>query len=128
MKNNTSRPIGILLISGYYIFGAIILVSMYITHKAEAAIQIASRHGLPDTTGSWILLVVACVGLVMAVGLLSLSRWGYVFAMIYLGYFFIANLNQFNTGKETISVWNLVFSVMVIIYLLYVLRKFFPGR
>jgi len=126
MNRLTSRPIGVLLIAGFYIFGAATLVILYITSPSHAAFQIATRHGLPATAGNWILLAAAGLGILIGAGLISLSRWGYVFTMAYLGYFFVVNLLQAKGDLATISFGNVVFAAVVIIYLFFVRRRFFP--
>ncbi len=127
MNKLTSRPLGVLLIAGFYLFGAATLAIMYILNVNSVAAQIATRHGLPDTTGSWILLAVAGLGMIIAIGLASLSRLGYIFTIAYLGYFCLINIYMAKGELATISYGNVIFSVVVIFYLLLVRRKFFPG-
>lgn len=126
MNRLTSRPIGVLLIAGFYIFGAAALIILYITNTSNAASQIATRHGLPAATGNWILLAAACLGVLIGTALMSLSRWGYVFTLAYLGYFFAVNLYQAKGELATISFGNVIFSAAVILYLFLVRRRFFP--
>jgi uncharacterized membrane protein (DUF2068 family) len=128
MKRLTSIPVGVLLIAGFYIFGAAVLVILFIANASNAASQIATRHGLPAVTGNWILLAAACLGILIGTGLLSLSRWGYVFTIAYLGYFLAVNLYQSKGELATISFGNVVFAAVVIIYLFLVRRRFFPER
>ncbi len=128
MNRLTSKPVGVLLIAGFYIFGAAVLVIMYIINSSNAAFQIAARHGLPAATGNWILLAAACLGILVGTGLISLSRWGYVFTMAYLGYFLVVNLYQAKGDLATISFGNAVFAAVVMIYLFLVRRRFFPKK
>lgn len=128
MNRLTSKPVGVLLIAGFYIFGAATLVIMYITNTSNAASQIATRHGLPAATGNWVLLAVAGLGILIGTGLISLSRLGYVFTLAYLGCFFVVNLFQSKGDLATISFGNVVFAAVVMIYLFLVRRRFFPKR
>src|SRR5512140_2731067 len=113
MNRLTSKPVGVLLIAGFYIFGAATLVIMYITNTSNAASQIATRHGLPAATGNWVLLAVAGLGILIGTGLISLSRLGYVFTLAYLGCFFVVNLFQSKGDLATISFGNVVFAAVV---------------
>lgn len=125
-KNSlTSTPIGVLLIAGFYIFGAIFLLVLRVINPAQAAAFIAERHGLPSTTGNWILPVIAGIGLLIAYGLLSRSRWGFFFTIAYLLYFAAVNLYLLDAIWATVSCGNAIWSSLVIGYLILVRRQFF---
>ena len=126
MNKLKSKPVWVLVIAGFYIFGAAALIIMYMTNSSLAASQIALRHGLPASTENWVLLVAACLGILIGAGLISLSRWGYVFTMAYLGYFLAVNLYQAKGELATISFGNVIFAATEIIYLFLVRRRFFP--
>ncbi len=118
-------PIGVLSIAGFYAFGAVILLLFFIFNPAQAASAIALRHGLPSSTGSWILPVIAGLALLIAYGLSSLSRWGYILTMVYLLYFSGVN-GYLNTGQASWTyLGNVIWSFLVILYLMLVRRHFY---
>ena len=124
-KNSlTSTPIGVLLIAGFYIFGAISLLVIRIINPGQAAAFIAERHGLPATTGNWILLVVVGIALLIAYGLVSRSRWGFFFTIAYQLYFAAVNLYLSDAMWATVSCGNAIWSFLVIGYLILVRRQF----
>ena len=119
------KPLGIMLISGFYIFGAIVLLVMLAIDPTQTSSLIAERHGLPASTGSWILIIVSAFALVMAWGLFSLSRWGYVVTLIYLIYFGSLGLVLSAGQFDTIHFGNFVWALAVIFYLIIIRRQFF---
>ncbi len=117
-------PIGILLISGFYTFGAVILLLLFIINPAQAANAIALRHGLPPSTGNWILPSIAGLALLIATGLWSLSWWGYILTIVYLLYF--GSINVFlNSGQASWTfLGNVIWSFLIILYLILVRKSF----
>lgn len=124
-KRKATVPLGVLLISSFYAFGAIVLLAFLFINPAEPSSMIAERHGLPASTGTWILLVVAGLGLLIAYGLVSLSRWGYVLTVLYLIYFGSVNWFLSSTKGNLLNFGNLFWSFLVILYLILVRNRFF---
>lgn len=114
-----------LLISGFYVFGAAFLLVLYFINPELTASAIAERHGLPGSTGSWILPVIAGIGLIIAYGLLSLSRWGFFLTITYLLYFGMVNLYLSGSTRAVIYCGNAIWSILVIGYLILVRKRFF---
>ncbi len=127
MNNNksTTFPIGVLLIAAFYIFGAIAVLILLGVNPEPAATAIAMRHGLPASTGNWILPVIAGVGLIIAYGLLSLSRWGFYLTIAYLLYFGIVNFYKSNVTWVSVYCGDSIWSLLVITYLILVRSRFF---
>ncbi len=125
---STTTPIGVLLITVFYIFGAIALLILLFVNPESAATAIAMRHGLPASTGNWILPVIAGVGLIIAYGLLSLSRWGFYLAIAYLLYFGIVNLILSDATWVSVYCGDAIWSFLVISYLILVRRRFLGDR
>lgn len=121
IKSN-HKPLGIILISGFYIFGAMILLIFLFINPTQVSSSIAERHGLPVTTDSWILLFVAGLALIIAWGLFSLSRWGYLLTVMYLIYFGSVGLFLSRGQITTIDFGNFIWSLLVIIHLV-MIRK-----
>jgi len=122
------KPVGVILISGFYAFGAIILFFFFVTDPLYASSLIAERHGLPSTTGSWILLLVGAIALLIAWGLFSLSRWGFIFTQAYLVYFGVVSLFLSREQFTTIEVGNFIWALLVIFYLLLIRKQFFVSK
>ncbi len=121
-------PVGVILISAFYIFGATILLIFWIVNPEPVARAIAIRHGLPAATGSWILPVVAAIGLLVAFSLLSLSRWGFWLTIVYSLYFLI--VNRYMSSARWVSVYcgDAIWSFLVIGYLVLARKHFFGER
>ena len=130
-----SKPLGVLLIAGFYNFGAIVLLISLFINPTEVSRIIAERHGLLPGFGTLIIPIVAALGLIMAYSLYSLSRWGFFLTLVYLIYFggisiALGGLNFALTGQVVLQVYfgNLIWSVLVIVYLLIVRRRFLAPK
>jgi len=126
--NSKRKPLGIILISGFYTFGAIVLLIAFFINPIQVSCTLAERHGLPPTIGSWFPLVVAGLALIIAWGLYSLSRWGYILTVMYLIYFGSVGLVLSGGQIATIDFGNFVWSLLVIIYLIVNRKQFFVSR
>lgn len=129
------KPFGVLLIAGFYAFGAIVLLLGLFINPTGVSQVIAERHGLLPSFGIAILPIVAALGLVVAYGLYSLSRWGFFVTIAYLIYFggvsmALGGLNFALTGQEALQTYfgNLIWSVLVITYLVIVRRRFLSPK
>lgn len=129
------KPLGVMLIAGFYAFGAIVLLFGLFINPTEVSRGIAERHGLLPIVGIAILPIVAALGLVIAYGLYSLSRWGFFVTIAYLIYFggvsmALGGLNFALTSQEALQTYfgNLIWSVLVIIYLVIVRRRFLSPK
>lgn len=125
-KSRTNLPLCLLLIAIFYTFGAVVLVIFLFVDPIQASNAIAKVHGLPMSTGHWILPLIAVLSLLIAYGLLTLSEWGYMLTMLYLAYFGIINVSLLRTHNNPVYMGNLVWSVIVIVYLLLVRKRFQP--
>ena len=129
------KPLGVLLIAGFYAFGAIVLLIGLFINPAEVSRVIAERHGLSPSFGITILPIVSALGLVIAYGLYTLSRWGFFVTILYLIYFggasiALGGLNFVLTSQEALQAYfgNLIWSVLVITYLVVVRRRFLSPK
>lgn len=135
MKTQVSSkkiPIGVLLIAAFYIFGAFVLVASIFANPIGASQVIAKAHGLLPIMGVEILVAVVALALVLAYGLVSLSRWGFFLAIAYSLYLagvslVMGGLNFLWTGQVEFQIYfgNFLWSALVVIYLLLVRRRFF---
>ena len=63
------RPLGVSLISYFYIFGAIVLLFTAVFYNADAnSIGIAERFGMPNVSERLMRVIVAIFSLVMVYG------------------------------------------------------------
>ena len=129
------KPLGVVLIAGFYAFGAIVLLFSLFTNPTEVSRIIAERHGLLPSFGIAIIPIVAAVGLISAYELYSLSRRGFFVTIAYLIYFggisiALGGLNFALSGQEALQAYfgNLLWSVLVITYLVIVRRRFLSPR
>ena len=124
MKNNPNRPLGILLISIFYLFGAVVLFVSMFTNYAGVSEQITLAHGLPVSLKLIVLPLIAILAIGISYGLFSLSGWGYYLTIIYLIYFgAISLLLSMPFGQQTFM-GNFMWSVLVVTYLLFKRRIF----
>ncbi len=123
-KKIASLPVGVVLISASYALGAIFLLVLFFIDPEPAAAAIAERHGLPGSTGSWILPAIAGLGLLIAYGLFSLSRWGFILTGTYLLYFGVVNFYLFGVTRAAGYGGDVLWSVLVVVYLILVRKRF----
>ena len=123
-KLRTDIPLGLLLIATFYTFGAMVLLTLLFANPVQTSRVIAGVHGLPLSTGYWILPVIAGIALLIAYGLLSLSQWGYALTMLYLAYFGSISALLLTAYNSTVYLGNLLWSILVILYLLLIRSRF----
>lgn len=134
-KNSLKNvPVGILLIASFDVFGAFILLIGVFNNPIYVRETIARAHGLLPNIGVEVVLAVAALALILAYGLIRLSRWGFLLTVAYSLY--ICLINLFIGGptfiwtlrpEKQISFGNFPFSALVIIYLFILRRQFFGG-
>ena len=125
-------PLGIWLTGSFYVFGALVLLIAHFTHGTKVREVIAAAHGLSPAVGAEFVLAIAALALILAYGLVSLSRWGFFLAIGYSA-FLCANslvhggLSFAWTAQPQLQVHfgNLLWSAAVLIYLLVVRKRFF---
>ena len=124
-------PFGVLFISLFYAFGAVVLLIAAVTNPVEMSREIAVRHGLPSDVGIAALLGVAALGFAISYGLATLSRWGWILTMAYVLYFggvsvVLGGLDFLESSDPAQQTYfgNLVWSAIVFVYLLLKRRHF----
>ena len=129
------KPLGVVLIASFYAFGAIVLLFSLFINPTGVSRIIAERHGLLPSIGIAIIPVIAVLSLIIAYGLYSLSRRGFFVTIAYLIYFggisiALGGLNFALSGQEALQAYfgNLLWSVLVIIYLVIVRRRFLSPK
>lgn len=128
-------PPGVLLIAAIYVMGGLVLLVSNFTDPTAVSPIIATVHGLLPIMGKDILLAVSVLALILAYGLISLSRWGFFLAISYSLYLTVISLCMGGvsflwTGQEDQSIFfgNLLWSLLVVMYLLVVRGRFITPR
>jgi hypothetical protein len=126
-----SAPLGLRLITLFYMFGAVMLLAGLAIEPTRVGETIAAAHGLSPSVGAGFVLVIAVLALVMAYGLYSGARWGFFLAagyQLYLAVVSLAlgglNLTTAGAPESVLFFGNLVWSALVLVYL-FVIRAYF---
>jgi hypothetical protein len=134
-KNQSGKPLSIMLIAGFYIFGAIILLISMFVNATEASKLIAEVHGISPIVGKDILPAIAALALIISYGLYSLSKWGYALTLAYVLYTGVIGLIQGGlsfavTGDVSLQVYfgSIFWSVLVVLCLIAARRHFFRTK
>lgn len=120
------RPLGISFISYFYIFGAVVLIStaLFINPDAEE-FGIADRFGLPNFPEQPFRIILAVVSLIIINGFMRLKRWGFWLMILHsFGFGLISYILLFSNNQQPFT-GNFIWSVIVLIYTLYVRKSFF---
>jgi len=125
MRYNINQPVGVRLIALFYAVGAAVLLISMVFNYAGMAGQMAIMHGLPE---EWklVLPATAVLGLIIAYGLYTMSRWGYILTVVYLLY--LGTTSYFLSVPEGNQPFlgNFLWSLLVVLYLGWNWRAFFP--
>jgi len=117
--SRTRTPIGIFLIAGFYLFGAIVLLISLFTNPSDVSRAIADAHGLPPAADRVVLPLVAGVALLIAYGLVERARWGYFLTIAYLIVFGVVSLWLMSQNMQQPYIGNFTWSVLALLYLLW---------
>ena len=120
----TRIPIGILLIAGFYLFGAIVLLVSIFTNPVAISRSIADVHGLPPAADTVIVPIVAGIALLIAYGLLTRAYWGYIFTIAYLILFGGVSLWLMSQKLQQPYIGNFTWSVFALLYLIWKRKRF----
>ncbi|MEC0094257.1 hypothetical protein [Paenibacillus macquariensis] len=120
------RPLGVSLISFFYFFGAILLLFTSVFYDANAdAIGIAERFGVPNAPEQLVRILVAGLSLVMVYGYRNLKQWGFWLMIIYSILFGMVSLTLATTYTAQPFIGNMIWSIIVLTYSIYVKEAFF---
>ncbi|MCA0171208.1 hypothetical protein [Bacillus sp. RAR_GA_16] len=127
------KPIGVTLISYFYLFGAVVLILTAIFYEADPhTIGIAERFGLPHAPERLLRVLVALLSLVLVYGYIRLTNWGYWFMIAYSVIFGCISALHISTSSPQPFLGNMIFSIVILMYTLYVrnsfLQSFKQGR
>lgn len=119
MEPKRRRMLGLLVISSFYGLGVIALIIAMFFNREQVGIQIANVHGLPALAGFPIIALTCIVGILVAIGLYNMTRWGYWLTLAYMAYLLI--VPTILLGRDASLFANLTWPLTVVVYL--VLRR-----
>ena len=106
-----------MLISLWYMFGAVVLLISLFTMPVGLGRTIADAHGLPAAVDGFIVPVVIGIALLISFGLFTRARWGYVLTIAYLLFLGIESLLLMRQGIQEPYLGNAIWSFLVLLYL-----------
>ncbi|MGD6957392.1 hypothetical protein ACQCVM_07325 [Rossellomorea aquimaris] len=120
------RPLGVSIIGYFYIFGSIVLLFTAIFYQAGAdTIGISERFGVSVLPERIMRVLVAFFSLLMAYGYMRLKKWGFWLLITYSVLFGFISFILLTNEPQQPFIGNFVFSVIVLIYTIYVKEAFF---
>jgi len=120
------RPLGISIIGYFYIFGSIVLLFTSIFYQAGAdTIGMSERFGVSVVPERIMRVVVAFFSLLMAYGYMRLKKWGFWLLITYSVLFGLISFILLTNEPQQPFIGNFVFSIIVLIYTIYVKEAFF---
>ncbi|KTD86745.1 hypothetical protein [Paenibacillus etheri] len=120
------RPLGVTLISCFYIFGAVALIVTAIFFNADAdEFGIADRFGLPNFPEQLFRVILAINSLVLSYGYMRLKKWGFWLMIMYSFGFGLISYNLLYSQNQQPFIGNLIWSAIVLIYSFFVRKSFF---
>lgn len=120
------RPLGVNLISYFYIFGAMVLLFTAIFYNSDAnSIGISERFGLPGLPEQIMRVAVALFSLVMVYGYIRLKKWGFWTMITYSVVFGVISSLLISNHSQQPYTGNMIFSIVVAVYTIYVKKAFF---
>ncbi|WP_174728889.1 hypothetical protein [Mesobacillus harenae] len=123
------RPLGVAVISFYYIFGALVLLYTAIFNNgAIEDIGMAARLGLENVPEQPVRIALAIFSLIMVIGYGSLKVWGFWLMLAYSVVFGGVSLLLALEHSQQPYIGNFIWSLIVLVYTLYVRNHFFERK
>ncbi|MGE8203465.1 hypothetical protein ACQKP0_02795 [Heyndrickxia sp. NPDC080065] len=119
------RPLGVSLISYFYIFGAgvLIVTAIFFNENADK-FGIADRFGLPNFPEQLFRILMAVVSIIIIYGYIRLKRWGFWLMILYsFGFGLISYILLFSYNQQPFT-GNFIWSIFVLIYTFYARKAF----
>ncbi|MFF3099547.1 hypothetical protein [Viridibacillus arvi] len=123
------RPIGVTLISFFYIFGAVVLLltSIFYHHEPNG-IGIAERFGIPNGPERLVRVILALTTFVMVYGYANLKKWGFWSMIVYSILFGLLSITLMTSQNIHPFLGNLIWSLIIIVYSICVKSDFFKSN
>ncbi|OCA90480.1 hypothetical protein A8F94_00905 [Bacillus sp. FJAT-27225] len=123
------RPLGVSLISFFYIFGAFILLVTTIFYNPNSnVIGIAERFGLSALPEQLVRVIVALFSLGMVYGYFRLKKWGFWLMDLYSVIFGLLSSLLFTNQQQQPYLGNFIWSIIVLAYTVYIRDSFFKTK
>jgi hypothetical protein len=125
MESRKSPMMGLIMISGSYCLGVVVLILAMLLNHEQVGIQLANIHGVPALAGFPILILTCILGTLVAIGLYNMTSWGYWLALIYACYLLI--FPPILVGGDASLFGNITWPLGVVAYLVLRRRQYFAG-
>ncbi|ODG91245.1 hypothetical protein BED47_06165 [Gottfriedia luciferensis] len=123
------KPLGISVISYFYIFGSIVLIISSIFYNATTnSIGIADRFGVSNVSEPFFRVIVAFITLLMIFGYFRLKKWGFWFMISYSVLFGSISFYLTIQDSQQPLIGNMLFSLFILFYTMYVKKSFFQTK
>jgi len=123
------KPIGISVISYFYIFGAIVLLISFVFYNASTnSIGIAERFGVSNVSEPLFRVIVAIITLMLIFGYIRLKKWGFWFMILYSVLFGSISLYLTIQHSQQPYIGNMIFSFFILFYTISVRKSFFSNK
>jgi hypothetical protein len=120
------RPLGVSIISYFYLFGAIVLLFTAIFYQADAdTFSISERFGVSMIPERLMRVLMAIFSVVMVYGYMRLKKWGFWLFITYSVMFGFISFILLSDQPNQPFIGNFIFSVIVLTYTIYVKEVFF---
>jgi hypothetical protein len=123
MESRKKPLFGLVVISGSYCLGVVALIIAMFLNREQVGVQIANVHGVPALAGFPILLLTCILGTLVAIGLYTMTSWGYWLTLIYVCYLLI--VPPFLVGEDVSLFANVTWPLTVAVYLVLRRRQYF---
>ncbi|MGD9316931.1 MAG: hypothetical protein PVG56_08870 [Anaerolineae bacterium] len=123
MEPQRRRMLGLVVIAGSYGLGVIALIVAMFFNREQVGIQIADVHGLPALAGFPIMVLTCIVGILVAIGLYNMTRWGYWLTLAYMAYLLV--VPTILLGRDASLFANLTWPLTVLVYLVLKRKQYF---
>ena len=126
-KTNSIRPqipVGVFFIAGFYLFGAILLLISLFINPVVVSRTVAQAHSLPPVIDAFILPVIVCLALLIAYGLFTRARWGYLLTLIYLIIFGSVSFWLVSQNIQQPYIGNTTWSILALLFLIWKWKYF----
>lgn len=120
------RPLGVTLISCFYIFGAAVLIVTAVFFNADAdEFGIADRFCLPNFPEQLFRVILAITSLILIYGYMRLKKWGFWLMIMYSFGFSVISYDLLYSQNKQPFIGNLTWSAIVLIYTFLARKSFF---
>ena len=123
------KPIGVTLISYFYIFGITALIfTTFFFQQVANKIGLVDRFGIPDFPEELFRVLLAIVTLIVIYGYMNLKAWGFWLMVLYSISFGIVSYVILLSYNKQLFIGNFIWSAIVLIYSIMTHKSFFSTK